>query len=234
MPARQSEALPKSGGWKFIVEIGQRLPRPGDFAMNQSLTGSLECLPSTEDGLIHTFDAISVKLFHSLYSMLGNYEDAQDAMQVAFLRCWQARGSLCGLRNIRAWIWRVSLNAGRDLRDRIRIRRSQPLGDDDVVACSQAKSPADVLVSREQQERLQAALVHLRPEENEVFLLRQNESLTFEEIAKRRGTPVSTGKTLMRSAVRKLRRALHDCPSDHGKIWPTKRQCPNGTGRGQI
>jgi len=191
--------------------------------MSQALLGTVDSLASTEDGLLHTFDEIRVKLFRSLYAMLGNYDDAQDALQVAFLRCWQARASLCGLRNVKAWIWRVSLNAGRDLRDRLRIRRGKPLSDVDGVVSVQGGSPADLLVRREQQERLQTALARLRPEENEVFLLRQNESLTYEEIAKRRGTPVSTGKTLMRSAVRKLRRQLHEGAADRGPDWPTGR-----------
>jgi RNA polymerase sigma-70 factor (ECF subfamily) len=191
--------------------------------MSQALFGTIDTLPSTEEGLLHTFDEIRVKLFRSLYAMLGNYDDAQDALQVAFLRCWQARASLCGLRNVKAWVWRVSLNAGRDLRDRIRIRRGKPLSDIDSVASTPGGSPADVLVRREQQERLQTALKRLRPEENEVFLLRQNESLTYEEIAQRRGTPVSTGKTLMRSAVRKLRRQLHESGTDRGRDWPAGR-----------
>ena len=42
--------------------------------------------------------------------------------------------------------------------------------------------------------------------------MRQSGELTFEEIAQRRGSPVGTGKTLMRAAVSKLRRMLDDEP----------------------
>ena len=187
--------------------------------MNEALCEKFETLSSVETGLLDTFDEIRGKLFRALYAMLGNYDDAQDAVQAAFLRCWQARAGICGLRNVKAWVWRVSLNSGRDLRDRLRIRRGKPLSDVDGVAAMRGGSPAELLVRREQQERLQSALARLRPEENEVFLLRQNESLTYEEIAQRRGTPVSTGKTLMRSAVRKLRRQLHDGNPDRGRDW---------------
>ena len=54
------------------------------------------------------------------------------------------------------------------------------------------------------------ALLDLRPEEKEVFLLRESGEQTFEEIARLRGSPVASGKTLMRSAVRKLRQIIQD------------------------
>jgi RNA polymerase sigma-70 factor (ECF subfamily) len=163
-----------------------------------------------EDGLVDAFNAVRDELFSRLYFMLGHYEDAQDALQIAFLHCWQARDCLPQLRNVRAWIWRVSLNAGRDLRDQVWRRRAKPLGDVEAAASAPHQPPAETLVKKEQRERLRAALVHLRPEEKEVFLLRQNEELTFEAIARRRGRPVGTGKTLMRSAVHRLRRVLQE------------------------
>jgi RNA polymerase sigma-70 factor (ECF subfamily) len=50
----------------------------------------------------------------------------------------------------------------------------------------------------------------LRPEEQAVFLLRQNGDLTYEEIAELRRSPVGTVKTQMRAALQKLRRVLKD------------------------
>ena len=52
--------------------------------------------------------------------------------------------------------------------------------------------------------------MRLRAEERAVFLLRQNTSLTYEEIAARRCIPVGTAKTQMRTALYKLRATLHD------------------------
>jgi len=69
-------------------------------------------------------------------------------------------------------------------------------------------APNETLANRESLERLRKAIKELRPEEKEVFLLRQNGELTYEEIAKVRGSPVGTVKTQMRSAIQKLRRQL--------------------------
>jgi RNA polymerase sigma-70 factor (ECF subfamily) len=48
----------------------------------------------------------------------------------------------------------------------------------------------------------------LRPEEKEVFLMRQNGELTYEQIAEASARPIGTVKTQMRSALQKLKKAL--------------------------
>jgi RNA polymerase sigma-70 factor, ECF subfamily len=69
-------------------------------------------------------------------------------------------------------------------------------------------SPVHTLELRESVERLRQAIQQLRDEEKEVFLLRQNGELTYEEIAELRSCPVGTIKTQMRSALEKLRKLL--------------------------
>ncbi len=71
-------------------------------------------------------------------------------------------------------------------------------------------SPCEVVEGKETLDSLRRALFHLRPEEKEVFLLRQNGDLTYEEIAELRHTPVGTIKTQMRAALQKLRRVLKE------------------------
>ena len=58
----------------------------------------------------------------------------------------------------------------------------------------------------------------LRPDEKEVFLLRQNGGLTYEEIAEIRKAPVGTVKTQMRSALQKLRRSWLDPPGNCPRV----------------
>jgi RNA polymerase sigma-70 factor (ECF subfamily) len=65
------------------------------------------------------------------------------------------------------------------------------------------------LENQETLDRLRLAISELRLEEKEVFLLRQNGELTYEEIAEIRNAPVGTVKTQMRSALIKLRKVLN-------------------------
>ena len=169
---------------------------------------------SIDDALLDAFNAVREELYSSLYFLLSNHADAQDALQVAFLHCWRARARLPEIGNLRAWIWRVCLNAGRDLRDRAWRRRARPLDLVEGSACCRHKGPTETLIDQEERGRLNTALHRLRPEEKEIFLLRQNGDLTFEEIARLRRRPVASGKTLMRSAMRKLKEIVQD-----GESW---------------
>src|SRR5438105_5132882 len=152
------------------------------------------------------FNEVRAELVSTLFFMLGNQEDAQDAAQDAFLKCWRARQSLSEVRNFRAWIFRVGLNAAKDLQRSAWRRRARPLAG--APEPSVESSPIDQLADKESLERLRIALLELRPEEKAVFLLRQNGALTYEEIAELRRSPVGTVQTQMRSALQKLRRVL--------------------------
>jgi RNA polymerase sigma-70 factor (ECF subfamily) len=55
---------------------------------------------------------------------------------------------------------------------------------------------------------IRAAVSQLRSEEKEVFLLRQNAEMTYEEIAEALGIPSGTVKTRMRLALARLRTTL--------------------------
>ena len=69
-------------------------------------------------------------------------------------------------------------------------------------------APGQALEHKESVERLRQAILDLREEEKEVFLLRQNGELTYEQIAEVSHRPVGTVKTQMRSALQKLRKVL--------------------------
>jgi RNA polymerase sigma factor (sigma-70 family) len=148
------------------------------------------------------------ELLGTLYYLVGNLEDARDALQEAFVKCWRRREQLSEIENLKAWIFQVAVNTGRDLRSTAWRRRRMPLAGDEEMATADTGGPAAGLEHREQLEQVRQALHQLRPEEQEVFLLRQNGALTYEQIATTIGIPLGTVKTRMRLALGKLRTAL--------------------------
>jgi RNA polymerase sigma-70 factor (ECF subfamily) len=171
---------------------------------------NLEGATHPGDDFVRAFNEVRAELVSTLYFLLGSHDDAQDAAQDAFLKCWRSRDSLAEVRNVRAWIFRVGLNAAKDLQRSAWRRRAKPLNNAAAVEGLVAHSPADCLEEKESLQRLREALKELRPEEKAIFLLRQNGDLTYEEIAELRRAPVGTVKTQMRAALQKLRRVLKD------------------------
>ena len=149
------------------------------------------------------------ELLGTLFYLVGNVEDARDAYQEAFLKCWRRREEIAEVENLKAWVFRVALNVGRDLRATAWRRRRRPMEDDEeALPASNDPLPETDAARHEQLALVRQALLALRPEEQEVFLLRQNGQLTYEQIAASVNIPVGTAKTRMRLALGKLREAL--------------------------
>ena len=179
------------------------MDRPETTRQTANLKGSPPGEPLEE-----VFASYQNELLGMLYYLVGNSEDARDAYQEAFVRCWRRRDGLSEVENLKAWVFRVALNVGRDLRATAWRRRRRPLPDDGAVAATR-DPPVEVQMDRrEQLDLLQNALLQLRSEEQEVFLLRQNGEMTYEEIAQSISIPVGTVKTRMRLALEKLRVVL--------------------------
>jgi RNA polymerase sigma-70 factor (ECF subfamily) len=169
-----------------------------------------------DDALVAMFNRVRDELVSTLLYLLGNADDAQDAAQEAFLKCWRARHTIAEIQNLRAWIFRVGLNAAKDFQRSAWNRKSRPLPEDDVMMRGSEGGPGQSLEDQEALDRLRLAITELRQDEKEVFLLRQNGELTYEQIAEIRSAPVGTVKTQMRTALIKLRKVLN--PSGLGDV----------------
>ena len=164
--------------------------------------------------LEEAFTRYQHELLGTLYYLVGNVEDARDALQEAFVKCWRRRQSVAEVVNLKAWIFRVALNVGRDVRSTAWRRRRKSLPEDEAMIGSEETPPEADLVHREQLALVRRALLDLRPEEQEVFLLRQNGEMKYDEIARLINIPVGTVKTRMRLALSKLRDALNPKTDD--------------------
>lgn len=170
----------------------------------------VECdgVVSPETTLVRAFNDLRDELVSTLMYLLGNRDDAQDAAQDAFLKCWRNCKDVPGIQNLRAWIFRVGLNTAKDMQRSAWTRRARPMVGEEIMLAGRDAAPGQVLEDQEVLERLRSAIHELRTEEKEVFLLRQNGGMTYEQIAEARNAPVGTVKTQMRSALQKLRKVL--------------------------
>jgi RNA polymerase sigma factor (sigma-70 family) len=167
--------------------------------------------PASEiDRLAEAFSNHQEGLLGMLCCFLGNGEDARDAFQEAFLKCWRRRDDLGTVKNLRAWIYQITLNAGRDLRRNAWRRRRRSFHGPEAEWIESPDNVAAETNHKAQLAQIRRALGELRTEEQEVFLLRQNAELTYEEIAQSLQIPLGTVKTRMRLALSKLRAAVED------------------------
>ena len=158
----------------------------------------------TDDALNDAFARWQDELLGTLYFLIENSDAAHDALQRTFVKCWRRRGYLAESPNLRAAVFRIALNTGRDYQTE-RAKKS---------ARETPKPPSDEGEEEPTEvELLRRAILGLRLEERRIFLLRQNGRLEYDEIGKTVNMPVETVKTRMRLALRKLSRA----------VWPEDR-----------
>jgi RNA polymerase sigma-70 factor (ECF subfamily) len=133
--------------------------------------------------------------------ILGNREDAEDAVGDAALRAWQHIGSLHDPDRFDAWFGRILVNVCRD-----RIRQRQR-GRTSVLADEPAGSGGDQFDESVERAALHEALRALTPEHRVVIALRYLEGLSVDEIAAYTGTRAGTVKSRLHYGLAELRAA---------------------------
>src|SRR5947209_4946127 len=98
-----------------------------DDAMSMPMDVARNGQDSSEERLVRTFNDAKDELISTLIFVLGNREDAKDAAQDAFIKCWNAREQLSQVVNLRAWIFRVCFNTAKDHQRSAWHRRARPL-----------------------------------------------------------------------------------------------------------
>ena len=114
---------------------------------------------SSGDLLLRTFTAMRDELVSTLCFVLGNADDAQDIAQEVFLRCWRTKEGIPDVQNLRAWIFRVGLNAAKDLQRSAWRRKVKPLLGADAMPMSETVPPTRGLEEQESMQQLRQALM---------------------------------------------------------------------------
>src|SRR5215467_10513800 len=118
--------------------------------------------------LVRLFGELRDELVSTLLYVLGNQEDAKDAAQDCFVKCWNARGELAGIVNVRAWVFRVAFNTAKDMRRSAWRRRVRPLRAEVHTLTAKEAEPMQSLGEKETVESLRRAVLELREEERDV------------------------------------------------------------------
>jgi RNA polymerase sigma-70 factor, ECF subfamily len=141
--------------------------------------------------------------------LLNDPQDAEEVSQEVFTKLYQEyrRG---GARAWGPWLNRVTVNACLDRRRSAwwRWRRDAATELDEAALASEWLSPEDEAVGQQMQGRIWRAYRRLPRRQREVFVLRQVEGWSTDEVARALGLRSGSVKRHLFRAVRSLRRAL--------------------------
>lgn len=129
-------------------------------------------------------------VYNLAYRMVGNPEDAADLTQEAFLNAWKGLGKFQGQSSFSTWLYRLTSNACVDFLRRQKRRETISLTHEDEEDDRQTQipderySPQRELERQEARRALEEGLAALSPEHRQVLLLREQEGLSYQEIAR--------------------------------------------------
>src|SRR5512133_445856 len=136
-------------------------------------------------------------LFGVALRLLGNYQDACDATQDAFIKAFEHLDSYDPERKLFSWLYRILVNECLNVR-RAR-RQSEPLSE----RLPDSSAPDEAAANSERRERIQAALDELPFDSRQVVVLRHFAELSYAEIAETLGIPEKTVKWRVCTARRR-------------------------------
>lgn len=140
--------------------------------------------------------------------LLGNREDADDALQSAFIRAFRNLAKCQDPARFGAWLYQISINECRSLGARRGRRELRMVRDD--VEMERALGTTQVDPAAGMRDEIQRALDLLDVDQREAFVLKHIEELSYDEMATITGVGVSALKMRVKRACDHLRELLEE------------------------
>ncbi len=195
-------------------------PPESDSAKKESRTSDAELLAAFGKGEEKAFETLYYRYRKLLYGYLnnlccGNHSEADEIFEETWLKVIEKAPKYRDEGKFSAWLFRISRNI---FIDRLRRNRPEIPAEKSVLEAMLDKAvDSNGSDNGDLQQVLNQALADLPPEQREVFLLREEELLSFREIAEIQECPIGTVLSRMRYALKNLRVFLKDI--DSGGFW---------------
>lgn len=150
--------------------------------------------------MVELVDLYRDRVFRFCYRMLGQHQDAEDAAQETFVRVFRSLPGWDCDRGFEPWLLAIAGNRCRTL---LAARKRVPTAG--LVAEEQLidRRPDGALL-RSLREEVQLALLRLRPEHREAFVMFHENGLSYDQIAAAIRRPLGTVKTWIYKARQQL------------------------------
>ncbi len=135
------------------------------------------------------------------FHIIGNRQDAEDAVQETFLKLYRAIGGFEEQSSVGTWLCRIVINVCYDLARKRGRETESPPGD-------RAAPPSQIGLKV----ALDDAMRRINPRHRMVFLLFEVEGMRHSEIASILDIPEGTSKAWLFEAKKELKRLLTESP----------------------
>lgn len=144
-------------------------------------------------------------IYHIVYNVVGNKENAEDITSEFFIKLWNKAGEYKGGNGHRGYLATIARNMAIDFMRKYKredITEELPEGKDDVAESVETEVIEQISVEE--------ALSRLKETEREIVHLKVIGEMTFQEIANILNQPLGTVTWRYQEAIKKLRRCGYE------------------------
>ena len=155
------------------------------------------------------FEEYSAPIYNYVLRMVGDPDRAADITQDTFIKAYRKLHTVTEATSTRSWLYRIATNTAID--DMRRRRMVTPMGDDAASYANrpdQRPGPEAQVLATTLDERVQRALMSLRPNHRQCLLLSDLEDMSAQQIGAVMGLSYAAVRTLLCRARGEMRRAL--------------------------
>lgn len=140
-------------------------------------------------------------LFQYIFRMLQNREDTEDLLQVVWIKAWKNLDNFRGDCQLSTWLITIATReVYSKFREKKRIKTKTLEDSHTSLSVTSASSlPTEVVL-----DRLQTAMATLPDKQQQVFIMRYFEEMSYEQMSEITGTSVGALKASFHHAVKKI------------------------------
>ncbi len=155
------------------------------------------------------FEEFSAPIYNYVLRMVADGDRAADITQDTFIKAYRKLDTLTEATSTKSWLYRIATNTAID--DMRRRRMVSPMGDDSPAYANRPDhrpGPEAQVMAATLDERVQRALLRLRPNHRQCLLLSDLEDMSAHQIAEVMELSYAAVRTLLCRARGEMRRAL--------------------------
>ncbi|HEX2140949.1 MAG TPA: sigma-70 family RNA polymerase sigma factor [Candidatus Limnocylindria bacterium] len=153
------------------------------------------------------FEEFSAPIYNYVLRMVGDADRAADITQDTFIKAYRKLDSLTDESSTRSWLYRIATNTAID--EMRRRRWIAPRGDDEPPdRADERPGPEAQVMAGTLDDRIQRALMRLRPNHRQCLVLSDVEDMSAQQIGEVMGLSYGAVRTLLCRARGEMRRLL--------------------------
>ncbi len=160
-----------------------------------------------EKALSTLMDHYQQKLYWHIRRLVANHEDANDVLQLVFIKVWKNLEKFRGESGLYTWLYRIASNESFTFLRKEKKRRSLSIDDEDMDLSNYIKAD-EHFNANEIEWKLQVAMQKLPEKQKAVFSLRYYDEMPYSKISEILETSEGALKASYHHAVKKIQQML--------------------------